>query len=68
MKKKELTSMHAMKKAELVKVITETKAKLADYMVNRYSKQSKNVREGLAYKRKIAVASTILNEKELQHE
>ena len=68
MKKKEKASMHDMKAAELRKVITEAQKKLADYMVNRYSKQSKNVREGASYRKKIAVASTILSEKELQHE
>jgi ribosomal protein L29 len=68
MKKKDVSAMHTMKSSELVKMISETKAKLADYMVNRYSKQSKNVREGRNYRKKIAVASTILTMKELNHE
>jgi ribosomal protein L29 len=57
-----------MKSPELTKVILETQAKLAEYLINRYSKQSKNVREGSNYRKKIAVASTILSQKELSHE
>jgi ribosomal protein L29 len=68
MKKKERTTMHAMKPVELTKIIRENTEKLAEYRVNRYSKQSKNVREGAAYRRKIAVAETILKQKELSHE
>lgn len=68
MKKKERTTMHAMKPVELTKIIRENTEKLAQYMTNRYSKQSKNVREGTAYRRKIAVAQTILNQKELKNE
>jgi ribosomal protein L29 len=68
MKKKDITAMHAMKEPELMKIVSEAKLKLAQYMVNRYSKQSKNVHEGTALRRKIAVAQTILSQKELQHE
>lgn len=68
MKKKEIQSMHSMKATELAKLIREEKQKLAMYLINRYSKQSKNVHEGSAYKRKIAVASTALRMKELSHE
>jgi len=68
MKRKDLHTLHEMKSTELVKVIAETKAKLAEIMINRYSKQSKNVRETLGLRRKIAVAETILNEKEIVHE
>jgi ribosomal protein L29 len=68
MKKKEMTSMHAMKSAELVKMISDAQGKLAEYLVNRYSKQSKNVHEGTALRRRIAVASTILSEKETNNE
>ncbi len=49
-----------MKPAELEKVVSETQAKLAQWKVNRYSKQSKNVRESRELRRKIAVAKTIL--------
>jgi len=68
MKKKELSALHGMKPIELIKVIREEKQKLADYLINRYSKQSKNVHEAQAHKRKIAVASTVLRSKELSHE
>lgn len=67
MKKKEIQSMHGMKETELVKLIREQKQKLADWSINRYSKQSKNAHEGTAYKRKIAVLSTALRVKELSH-
>ena len=68
MKKKEMNTIKAMKPVELVKVIRETTQKLAQYMVNRYSKQSKNVHEGTALRRKIAVLQTVLKQKELLHE
>lgn len=68
MKKKDITAMHAMKNTELVKIIREEKQKLADYLVNRYSKQSKNVRQSKAMRQKIAVASGVLTMKELVHE
>jgi ribosomal protein L29 len=68
MKRKDIHTLHDMKPAELIKAVAETKAKLAQITVNRYSKQSKNVRETRGLKRKIAIASTILHEKELIHE
>ena len=68
MKRKDLNTLRDMKQPELVKAIAETKAKLAQIQINRYSKQSKNVRETSGLKRKIAVAKTILHEKELIHE
>lgn len=57
-----------MKAPELAKEIGENERKLAEYKVNRYSKQSKNVHEGTLMRRKIAVLKTILSQKELQHE
>jgi ribosomal protein L29 len=68
MKRKDLHALREMKQPELVKAIAETKHKLAEIQVNRYSKQSKNVRETSGLKLKIAVAETILHEKELIHE
>lgn len=68
MKKKEKISFVSMKTDELVKVISGTQLKLAQLVRDRYSKQSKNVREGKALRQKIAVAKTILHIKELQHE
>lgn len=68
MKRKNKTAINSMSQSELVKLITEEKHTLADYLVNRYSKQSKNVREATAMRRKIAVAQTVLRAKELLHE
>lgn len=68
MKKKEMTTITGMKTTELAKAIRENTDKLAQYLLNRYSKQSKNTREGTAYRRKIAVLQTILKQKELLHE
>jgi ribosomal protein L29 len=68
MKKKEKTQLHSMKKEELQKAVIETKEKLAQILVNRYSKQSKNVRDVRALRHKIAVAMTILHTKEQVHE
>ncbi len=60
MKKKDKTALQTMKPAELEKTIVETRIKLAQWKVNRYSKQSKNVRESRELRRKIAVAQTAL--------
>ncbi len=68
MKRKERTAISNMAQAELTKVIAEEKRKLADFRINRYSKQSKNVREQTTMKRKIAIAQTVLRAKELTHE
>ena len=68
MKKKDIQSLQMMKSPELVHVIQEAQTKLAEYLLNRYSKQSKNIREGSNLRKKIAVASTILSQKELSHE
>lgn len=65
MKAKQKQALHAMKPEELKKTIADAAAALAAFMVNRYSKQSKNVREGRGLRRKIAVAKTILTMKEL---
>jgi ribosomal protein L29 len=68
MKKKEQTSLKSMTDSELVKVREDAKTALAILTMNRFSKQSKNVREGRALRRKIAVVSTLLRQKELVHE
>ncbi len=68
MKKKEKATLQSMKPAELVRTIRDEKKKLAEYHINRYSKQSKNARVGTAMKLKIAVASTVLRAKEIIHE
>lgn len=68
MKKKEKASLHAASPAELSKIIGQAEAKLAQYNVTRYSKQSKNVREAGALRNNIAIAKTLLRYKQLQHE
>lgn len=68
MKKKERTSLQSMNAAELGKVLVDAKTALAILTMNRYTKQSKNVREGKALRRKIARVSTLMRQKELIHE
>lgn len=68
MKKKELTSIKAMTALELGKVLADAKTALAIGVMNRYTKQSKNVHEARALRRKIAVVSGILRQKELINE
>ena len=68
MKRKDLNTLRDMKPTELVKAISETKHKLAEILVNRYSKQSKNSREGRLLARKIAIIETLIRQKELTHE
>ncbi len=68
MKKKEKQTLSAMGKEELGKVLTDAKRALAIYAVGRYSKPAKNVREGTALKRKIAIIETLMRQKELTHE
>lgn len=68
MKIKEKQTLTAMKKEELAKVLADSVNALAIYTIGRYSKQSKNVREGRALKRKIAIIKTLMHQKELLHE
>ena len=68
MKTKEKKSLSEMKQEELAKIIAETKEKLADHAITRYSKQSKNVREVREMRKKLAVASSMYRIKELAHE
>lgn len=69
MKKKEITSLKAMTDKELVKVLVDAKTALAiRQLADRSTKQSKNTREGRALRRKIALVSTLLRQKEIVHE
>jgi ribosomal protein L29 len=68
MKKKEKTALHTATSAQLEKAIAEAQGKLAQLSVNRYSKQSKNVREARGLRRDIAIRKSILRQKELHHE
>ncbi len=68
MKKKEKQTLTTMGVEELRKVLADAARALAIYSVGRYSKPSKNVREGTALKRKIAIVETLIRQKELKHE
>jgi ribosomal protein L29 len=68
MKSKAQTTLQAMTSKELVKVLVDAKTALAILTMNRYTKQSKNVREGKALRQKIALVSTFLRQKEIVHE
>jgi len=68
MKKKEMTSLKAMSVEELKKVLVDAKTALSLLMINRHTKQMKNVHEGRMLRRKIAIVSTIIRQKELVHE
>jgi ribosomal protein L29 len=68
MKKKEKLTVVNMTTQELGKVLDDAKTALAILTMNRYTKPPKNVREGRALRRKIAVVSTLLRQKELIHE
>ena len=68
MKTKAQTALHMMTAAELTKVLVDAKTALAILVMNRYTKQSKNVHEGTALRRKIAIVSTVLRQKELVHD
>jgi ribosomal protein L29 len=65
MKQKDITALHTMSEAELAKKLSVAQASLAMLVKDRYTKQSKNVREGKALRIEIARLSTILREKEL---
>lgn len=68
MKKKEKSALKAMSKEELANVLLDAKTALAIFASNRYTKQSKNVREGRALRVKITFVSTLLRQKEMVHE
>ena len=68
MKKKEKQTMQSMSQKDLQELVRKEKHALAEYMTNRYSKQSKNVKQAWAHRRKLAVAKTMLRLKELTNE
>ena len=68
MKKKEKTNLHSKNQGELAKELKDAEKKLGEFLVTRYSKQSKNVREARTLRNTIAVAKTIMRQKELVHE
>lgn len=66
MKIKEKTSLHQATETQLKKQILDLEKSLAGIMANRYTKQSKNVREARQLRHKLAVMKTILHQKELK--
>lgn len=66
MKRKDIQSLQSSSVAELQKKLSERESSLAQLVKDRYTKQSKNVREGKAIRLEIARIHTILREKELQ--
>ena len=57
-----------MKGEELKKFLQMPAVRLRYLAMNRYSKQSKNSREGRLLARKIAIIETFIRQKELVHE
>lgn len=53
---------------ELGKQVLDVREKLAAHKFDRYTKQSKNLREAWGLRQKLAVMLTVLKEKELTHE
>ncbi len=68
MKTKEKKTLSAMNSEELGRVLADAKNALAILTIGRYSKQSKNGREGKLLRNKIAIISTLMRQKELVHE
>lgn len=65
MKQKDLDTTRALSIEELRKKLIESKSSLAQIARERYTKQSKNVRESRTIRKSIAQMETILREKEL---
>jgi ribosomal protein L29 len=67
MKKKEKQIILESDTKDLSKQASELKKKLASLSVNRYTNQSKNVRERKNIRLQLAVMKTVLRKKELEH-
>jgi len=65
MKAKEKTTLHTMTIDELKKKLAEKASDLARFTKERYTKQSKNVREGKTIRQEIAKIKTQIRQKEL---
>lgn len=52
---------------ELTKVLLDAETALGIQAVGKFNRQTKNVREGRALKRKIAIISTLIRQKELNN-
>lgn len=64
MKKKEKIAVRALTPAQLRAEAVATRKALASWRTNRYSNQSKNVREGRALRNKLAILLTLAGAKE----
>ncbi|MBI5449158.1 hypothetical protein HY948_02465 [Candidatus Gottesmanbacteria bacterium] len=64
MKTKEKQALYSANQSELQKEADSTEAKLAQAMVSRFTKPSKNTREVRSLHRRLAVVRTFLREKE----
>lgn len=67
MKGKDVRDIAKLKPDELHKQAAELEKKLAAWAQDRYTKQSKNVREAKAMRNRRAVLLTIARQKELVH-
>ena len=65
MKKKEKSTLRAMSQLELVKYVSTRQLEIAKGMLDRVTKQIKNVHTFSNKRKEIAVAKTILREKSL---
>lgn len=65
MKRKDIQSLQNADVTELQKKLSEKEVSLAQLLKDRYTKQSKNVRQGKFLRLEIARIKTILREKEL---
>lgn len=66
-KKKEKLAWQKASYEELMKLLSETEQNLVTHVSLRYTKQSKNTREGKHIKNRLAVLSSIVRQKELSH-
>lgn len=67
MKKKEYTAFCNASEKDLKKYLSDAQSALAHWSIDRYTKQSKNSREGQLLRKKIAVLRTYVRQKELIH-
>jgi ribosomal protein L29 len=67
MKKKDRQAITQSEPTEIVKQVSELTKKLATLTINRYTIQSKNVRERKNIRLQVALLKTVLRQKELLH-
>lgn len=67
MKRKDKTDISALSKEDLIKEIMSDKKHLVELAINRYTKQLKNIREYKLIRKKVALLSTYLRQKEIHN-